>query len=435
MINKTSPPLALRWIVLIFGSLGYLDLQMTYLSCAPVLPLISRSLNIDPGAATIVLMSSFLAAGSFTWILVGGYVCDRFGIFVTLMAGFFCLAVPATLTPWIGNSATAVLWLRIAEGLATGFMFPTIPAIANTLFPQNKRGLASGLMNSFVSLGNSAGVLLGPIVLATVGGDWKQMSASLSVLSWSCLFFGVVLYALYNEKLPHREDPQADANEKSLFRQALFSPLTLLGVATSFMAVWSLQGIFTLTSSFLAADKPLGAGYGALTAGKLTLGATLLAGVFGPIINGLLLDRVFHGRAKWNLYIGFVLMCVCVYLLKFSFVTGSIGVLELDLILAGLGPMFTFPTMYYLVACFYPGQIVGKMGGLWCGVGNLGGVIGMYLAGMLISSEHSYNLTFTVQAVIAAVGIAMTAILVNFRKRVFSPRPDMSPNVIGVTAD
>jgi MFS family permease len=410
---------AFRWLILLFGALGLFDLQMTYLSVAPVLQEIASSVGLDSGAATIVLMSSFLAAASFVWLTAGGYLCDRFGVLTSLTLGFLCLAAPAALAPWIGGSFYGLLWIRIVEGFSMGLMFPTIPAIANTLFPARQRGLASGLLSSAVALGNSVGLVLGPMVLKSVGGDWKRMTAALSILGWAGMVTGLVLCFTCSGRLPRREEFIDNDSQQCAFRKAIFSPLSILGIATSFLAVWSLQGIYGLAPTFLAAGKPLGAGYGAVSGGQLALGATLLAGGCGPILNGFLLDKVFHGRVKWNLYLGFTLMCVCVFLLRFPGITGKAEVLELDLILAGLGPMLVFPTMFYLSACSYPPQIVGKVGGLWSGVGNLGGVFCTYFAGIMIRTQNSYDSIFALQALIAALGIVVTVILVRLHKPIY----------------
>ena len=180
-MNKKTPPLnsgeagyypSFRWLVLLLGVLGYIDVQMNFLSVTPLLPEIARSLGTEPGMATIVLMSAYLGAGSVTWIFIGGHICDRYGVFTTLLLGFLCQAAPAALTPWIGSSLGGVLAARLLEGFAVGLMFPTIAAIANLLFPERQRGLANGLMNAAVAVGNSAGVFLGPLAARAVGGDW-----------------------------------------------------------------------------------------------------------------------------------------------------------------------------------------------------------------------------------------------------------------------
>jgi MFS family permease len=405
-----------RWLVLILASLGCISMQMVNLSIAPLVPVIAASLNTDPGTATNVLMTSFLFSGSVMWVVVGGYICDRFGVIVTLILGFLCLAVPTALMPWIGASTTGILWARMIEGLSTGFMFPVVPAVVNAFFPPRQKGIANGLMNSSVAVGSSAGVFLGPLVLKAVG-DWKIMSATLSIFIWACLVMGIILFVAYNAKLPKGGATAADEGKGSVFKQALLSPFTIVGVAMFFLTAWAMQCMYSLTGGYLAADRPLGAGYGGVTAGQLMLGVTLLAGVTGPILSGFLLDKAFRGNAKPVMLIGYFLMCVFVYALLSGTVTGSAGVLELDLILAGYGVMFAFPMIFYMIASSYPPQIVGKMSGLWGGIGSFGGVVGLYIAGLTVKSQGSYHTTLFLQSLVALLGFVLTFVLMALKKR------------------
>ena len=380
-----------RWLVLILASLGFISMQMVNLSVAPLVPVIAISLHTDPGTASNVLLTSFLLSGCLMWIVAGGYVCDRFGIFISLILGFLCLAAPGALMPWIGASTTGIFWARMVEGLSSGFMFPVMPAIVNALFPPRQKGIANGLLNSSVAVGSSAGVFLGPMVLMAVG-EWKAMSATLSIFVVACLVMGIILFVAYNGKLPKGEAPAADDGKGSAFKQALLSPFTIVGIAMFFLTSWAMQCIYSLTSGYLAAGKPLGAGYSGAIAGQLMLGVTLLAGVTGPILSGFLLDKAFRGNAKPLFLIGYLLMCVFVYALISPALTGSTELLELDLTLAGFGVMFAFPMIFYMIASSYPPQIVGKMSGLWGGIGSFGGVLGLYIAGVTVHIQKNPEL-------------------------------------------
>ena len=416
MANELDRFPGFRWWVLLLASLGFISMQLISLSVAPLVPVIATSLHTDPGTATNVLMTSFLLSSCVMWLLVGGYVCDRFGVFVALILGYLCLAVPAALMPWIGASLAGVFWARMIEGLSSGFLFPVMPAIVNALFPARQKGLANGLMNSSVAVGSSAGVFLGPLVLKAVG-DWKSMSAVISIFVWACLVLALILFATLNSKLPKVEPPPAGESKGSAFRQALVSPFTIVGVAMYFITAWGVQCLYGLTGAYLAAQKPLGVGYGAMTAGQLMLGITLLAGVTGPIISGFLLDKAFHGNAKPVLLTGYSLMCIFVYVLVSPRIISSTVLLELDLILAGFGVMFAFPTINYLIASSYPPQIVGKMSGLWGGIGSFGGVLGLYIAGLTVKSQGSYHTTLFLQSLVALLGFVLTFVLMALKKR------------------
>ena len=137
------------------------------------------------------------------------------------------------------------------------------------------------------------------------------------------------------------------------------------------------------------------------------LGVTLFGGVAGPILCGQLLDRVFKGNAKAVFLIGFAMMCVFVYAISLPAVIHNLAVLETVLILAGFGVQFVMPTIYYFVAKVYPPQLVGKMSGIWIGVGTFGGVLGLYIAGVTVKSQSSYHTTLMLQAVAALIGFLL----------------------------
>ena len=69
-----------------------------------------------------------------------------------------------------------------------------------------------------------------------------------------------------------------------------------------------------------------------------------------------------------------------------GYVTGRIPALETTLILAGFGVQFVMPTIFYFIPRVYPPQMVGKMSGIWMGLGTFGGVLGLYIAGITIKS-------------------------------------------------
>jgi nitrate/nitrite transporter NarK len=137
----------------------------------------------------------------------------------------------------------------------------------------------------------------------------------------------------------------------------------------------------------------------------------------GPLITGLLLDRAFHGNPRPTLLAGFALMSACVYALRFPGVTENAAVLEGVLILAGFGAQFALPTIYYFIARSYEPAMVGKMTGLWTGLGAFGGVVGVYIAGVTVAAQGTYTTTFTIQAAVAMAAFLLTFALVAAAKK------------------
>ena len=396
-----------RWLVLIAAVISYISLQVTNLAMAPVLPQIAASLNINLGSASNLAMTTFLFSGSIVLVLVGGVICDRYGVPTSIIIGTLCAAVPAALMPWLGHSTMGIFWARLVEGCAPGFLFPAMSPIISLWFPNHQKGLAGGIMSAAVAVGSAGGVMGGPLIFAVVK-NWQAMCAWLSLVAWAGFVFAVVLALMPKPQLPAQAAaPAGGSSDGAMFRRALFSSLTVYGALVTFMACWCMQCLYSLTSTFLAADKPVGAGYGAMTAGQLMLGVTLFAGVIGPIVCGVFLDKVFKGNARSVFLIGYALLCVFVYALNLPMVTGRVPVLEIVLILAGFGVQFVMPTVYYFVAKAYAPQLAGKMSGIWTGIGNVGGVLGLYIAGVTVKSQGNYHTTLSLQALAALLGFCL----------------------------
>jgi len=405
-----------RWLILVAVIIANIGSSITGLAVAPVLPQIAESLHINLGLASNLVLTPPVFSGCVIMLLVGGAICDRYGVLFTIILGLLCAAVPASLMPWIGNSTTGIFWARIAQGASGGFLFTTMGPVIGLWFPTHQKGLASGLMGASVAIGSSAGVVTGPIVFELVN-NWQTMYVWLSGLSWVSIVFAVILAMMPKPKLPVQPRPADGASDSTIFKRALFSPLTMIGVLITFAAIYGTQCLYALTSTFLAAAKPVGAGYGSMTAGQLMLGLTLFAGVVGPIVSGLLLDRVFHGNTKVVFLIGFGLTCVFVYLLTLPSIIDRIPVLEATMILAGFGVQIVFSTIFYFIAKAYAPQVVGKITGTWMGIGNFGGVVGLYIAGVTIKSEGSYHTTLMLQSLVALVGFILVFALAAAHKR------------------
>jgi MFS family permease len=390
-----------RWLVLIAAILGYICLQVDNLSITPVLPQVAASLNLDLGTASNLAMTTFLFAAFLVMLLLGGLVCDKLGVIAGVMMGGLCAAVPMALMPWIGHSGTGLAVARFIEGCSAGFMFPVMGPVIGLWFPEHQKGLAGGLMSASVAVGSAAGVLLGPAVLVHVS-NWQAMNAVLSVFGWVTFAFALLLTLLPKPALASQGGP-----DRATVKRALLSRLTLFGALVAFMANWGMQCLFSLTPTYLAADKPIGVGFGAMASAQLMLGITLLAGIAGPMLGGILLDKVFKGNAKPVFLMGFALMCVFVYLLRVPAVTGNVPVLEIALILAGFGMQFTLLSIFYFIARSFAPQVVGITAGVWQGIGTFGGAVGLFFAGITIKTQHSYHPSLLMQSLTALAGFVL----------------------------
>jgi MFS family permease len=140
-----------------------------------------------------------------------------------------------------------------------------------------------------------------------------------------------------------------------------------------------------------------------MMSGKLML-AVMIAGMIGPVIGGMLQDKVFRGNPKPILLIGFVLCCISIYTIQFPAIYLKLPVLIGSLVLAGAGIQFIYPSIVVLVSNTYSIHIVGKMLGLWMGIGAFGGAAGLFVGGLAIARYGNYNAAISFIAMAAALG-------------------------------
>lgn len=409
MNNDSTQYPKYRWLVLIAASLTYANAQIINLSIAPVLPSIAQDLGIELGVAT-QFMSAFLFSGCIMMFTFGGAVGDRFGILPTLLFGLLMAVVPAALMPWIGHSYTSVFWARLIQGLSPGFIFPVMGSIIAIWFPLKEKGLATSLMSAAVAGGSALGTLGGPAIFNAVK-TWQQMAAWVSIVGWIGVVLLVFLLVLPKPEPPVRQAWSASQPNWKEYFTALIAPITLMAILVNFMASWNMHCLYSVTPTFLSADLPVGAGYGAMTSGQLMINVTIISGIFGPIICGFFVDRVFRGDTKQVFIIGFIVACIFMFAIKTPFFYGNKALLSFSLILAGFGVQFVMPAVYIFIAKSYRHRIMAKMTGLIMGIGTLGGVFGIAMSGVTLDLTGNYSVPYMLISLAALVGLGLTFIL------------------------
>ncbi len=397
-------------------------MQINMIAFAPLLPSIAKDMGIDMGVATN-FMSVFFFTASIA-LIAGGVIADRFGIFSVMIVGLLCASIPAALMPWTGFSYGPVLVARLIQGLSAGFLMSVMSPIMAQWFPHRERGLAAGLMGASISLGAAAGVVAAPIVFVATG-SWQQMAAWLSIVGWAAL--AATLLAASGAKSSPFLQALPGRNLESgqpVFRKALLRPFTWTGIVVAFFAAWYLQTLYNLIPAYLAADSPIGLGLGPLLSGKLML-SVMIAGMVGPVVGGLLQDKVFHGEARPVMLIGFVICAVFMFMMQLGTIYEDRFFLIGCLALTGAGIQFVYPGIAVIVSKSYPIPIVGKILGLWMGIGALGGAVGLFLGGASVARAGNYGPAVVIISLSAVAGFIATLLL---RTRESSNNPGLAPS-------
>jgi len=392
-----------RWVMLVATCIAIMSCYIDMIAYAPILGDIAKDLKVDMGAATNLMMG-FVVAIAFV-LMWGGVVCDKYGITVALVLGLLCATVPATFMPWIGSSYGAVVVARLIQGASVGFVFAVIGPILALWFPQKEQGIAGGLMIGSISMGSAVGVLVAPPIFGATG-SWQTTVAIMAILGW----LGVVFALAATRRPPSMAVVEAvtkamQSGAGSLtFGGALAQPQTWVATVVMICNAWGLYCLYNLVPPYLAAPQPMGVGLGPATAGVLSVALTLI-GLFAMIVGGIFFDRIFKGRSKPAIIIGFILTGLFTYLLLSPGVYGSMGLLVVCLMIAGWGIPFMNPSISAFVAMNYPPHILGRVIGWVFGFGTFGGALGLYLGGMSIGATGSFKLAITMISLAAILGI------------------------------
>lgn len=133
---------------------------------APVLPSVTRHFGIPINLAALILLLYFLALTVFAPIM--GRLGDQAGRKAVLVAGLCLFALAEAGAAWSPNFPL-FLAARFLQGLGAACIVPGVFAYVRVLFPEDKRGVALGVLTLSMTLGAASGGLLGGLLIDRFG--------------------------------------------------------------------------------------------------------------------------------------------------------------------------------------------------------------------------------------------------------------------------
>ena len=392
----------MRWLVFIASAIALMAGNMFNLSFAAILPEISQSMGIDIVVAN-TFMWSFMLAVSFS-VIVGGFLCDRFGVLFVIFLAALLSSVGAVLMPWAGNNFSSTLAARVLEGIGTGFAFCLLSPIMTIWFPHRERGLVAGLFGSAIALSAAIGFPLSSALFKTIG-SWQEMSAWTSIIGWIAFLLTLILLAIPKPQLPSQTHEEGTVQDGT-FKKELTEPMFYACIVVSFLAAWLLQTLILNTPTYMSADSPLGLGLGYMAASNLMVSFSV-AMMLAPIVSGIIQDKVFKKNARPFIFIGFALCCIFMYLLLLPAVYANRPILVVCLVFAGSGIAVLSAALPLFVGQNYPIHTLGKVYGIIAGLGNFGGATGLYVTSLAVGAKGSYSFAITIVSSVALLGFLL----------------------------
>lgn len=402
--SPEEAPSPFRWAVLATSCFSVIAFQVAAMAYSPLLGDISRDLRITL-AQSVNLMTVYMLFAAISYFIAGPMV-DRMGPAKLLTTSALLSAAPATLLLLVGQSYPAILVLRALQGCAIGFAMPSMAPLVLQWFRPQQRGLALGIGGACIPVATMASVLASPALFRATG-NWQVSVAWLSATGWFAVIYCLVVFQIAKSKTPSTR-LQAGDPSGSIFRAAMSSPYTWVGVVAAFATNWIMQSAFGLSPSYFAEPKPVGLGLGPMAAGQL-MGVVQIGAIVGPIVGGLLLDKVFRQKPRIVLAIGFLLV-FAYFGMQSEAVFNDRPLFFAALALWGAGLGMLFPMLQSLINELYDHAIVGKMNGIWLGIGAFGGSAGLMANSFALKQTGNYLLTINIIAGAAVVGLLLCAI-------------------------
>jgi MFS family permease len=141
-------------------------------------PLMTSELQLSPKAFGV-------AVSAFFWVyapaqLIVGWLVDRFSVYRLIGLGVLLWAASTLLMGLVGGFASLVV-LRVMLGVGETVAFPGASKIITRYVPAEGRGLANAALALGIALGPAAGTLAGGFILASFG--WRAIFVTFGVVS------------------------------------------------------------------------------------------------------------------------------------------------------------------------------------------------------------------------------------------------------------
>jgi MFS family permease len=346
-----------------------------------------------------------LAFSAFFWIYApvqffAGWLCDRFSVY-RLMALGILLWAGATLLMGLAGGFLSLLVLRVMLGVGESISFPGSSKIIARHVPPDRRGIANAAVAAGIALGPAAGTLAGGLILGSFGWRWIFFAFGILTLLWLLPWGRAV-----------RELPTTGH-----FDQGARVPL---GKLMRKWPLWSMSIVHALGNYcfyFLLAWLPLlltkSRGFGI---GEMTMLTTLGYAVQGACAFGYGHFSDWWTRSgrseafcrRWMMVASQVLAAGALLGLVFAHDALSVGVL---LCLAGAASASLSLNLYAVAQMFAGPRAAGTWVGVQNAIGNLSGIVGPIVTGIVIQ-HWGWENALILTAAIALFGACWWALAV-----------------------
>jgi MFS transporter, ACS family, hexuronate transporter len=388
-----SPKKAAAWFLAIMF-LGYFAFTADRTVLSAMLQPLSASLGFSKTVSFGIAETAWLAAAQFmgvlAFVLVSGYLSDRYGHRRVILVGLAVFTAFTWLVGTASNFQEAFVY-RLVSGFGEGIFWPAAMSAVANYFGRNK-GLALGVFYAGFDLGGAAGNTIGSVTF-TITSDWRTAFFVAPLMGIPVLAGVFASKKTFSVAATKTGTLSIGRDALGLLRSKRVSAIMAFAFLATWATVWQVAYLpYYYRSVFETSVAQSG----------LAAAAVLVAGMVGKAVFGRLSDTVRRDRLLISLSI------VVVGLYGIFFASSDLGVAIASAIAAGFFSSAIFPVMQALASDSSGGR-TGTVLGLTTTFQSVAAVIGVLLPGALLS--FGVKSAFAFGAIVPALAMTLAALL------------------------
>ena len=362
-------------VAAVFGSRNTLPLAIDGINQSETLNYLQISFAFALGQLFMGAISPF-----------GGMIADKYGSGKTLIIGILLILFGTLLIPYSTNAFTLSISLGVIASIGLGIAgLPVVLASVNKLIPQEKVGMAFGLINAGSSLGQ---LILAPIagfIIVTFG--WVYCIYFLSLILLLLLPISVVLRSRTKEKALNNI---ADRTLSETLNIAIKTPSYIYLVTGFFVCGFHVAFIATHMPGVIQV-----CGFSPTVSGW-SLGLIGLFNIVGSIFAGW-----YISKRSMRLFLAYTYFARCIIVLLFLISPKDLLSVMLFSIALGLTYFSVIPATAGLVGKMFGPQFMATLFGFALFSHQIGGFLGAYLGGFFFNITGDYTTVWLLDAALA----------------------------------
>ena len=340
-----------------------------------------------------------IAVSAFFWVyapacLLVGWLCDRFCVYRVFAFGVAVWAISTALTGFVGGLASLIL-LRLFLGLGESIAFPGSSKIFAAEVPAERRGIANASVSAALAFGPAVGVLFGGAILGEWG--WRPVFwiFGLGTLFW------LIPWQLASAPLRAKTVAAPAAERVALARLLRIGALWKMGTVHFlsnygfyFLLAW-LPLYLVNTEGYSIPEMTALTTLGFTTQGVVALGA-------GWLSDRMVARGAEEGELRRKLMIaGHLSTAAAIAGIGAS---DNVFALAAWLALAGVGTGLIATNLFAIGQIFAGPRAAGSWIGVQNALGNVSGIVGPIVTGLIIDYLGGYGWAFASAAALGALG-------------------------------